>query len=543
MPNPLKRKLEEIEDELEAKIQKKSDGAEQEFGDEDEPVWCLKKAQLEKPTRQCPYLDTIDRSVLDFDFEKLCSVSLQHTNVYACMVCGKYFQGRGTNTHAYTHALDTEHHVFLNLSTLKFYCLPDNYEIIDPSLEDIQYVLKPVYTKKMVKKVDQLQSGVRAFDGSIYFPGLMGLNNIKANDYSNVVFHALSHVTPLRNYFLDEENYSMLKRPPGDKLALLPQRFGELIRKLWNPRAFKSHVSPHEMLQAVVECSNKKFQIIQQSDANDFMQFFLNTLHIALNGTKKSSSSIIYKTFRGKLRQYSRKVLPMNVSEEAKATLAETDEFKEQATEVPFLTLAMDLPDAPLYRDELLQNIIPQIPLGTLFEKYNGIKETEYKTYNENFTRRHEVIVLPDYLLLKYNRFQKNEWFVEKNPTIVNFPITNVDLFDCLTAEAKEKHKYTTYDLIANIVHDNKPESGSYRVQILHPGTQKWYELEDLHVKEILPQTITLAECYIQIWKLNKKLTREQRAGEEAPEYTEMTSAANAAQTASLTGQSDILSK
>jgi len=33
------------------------------------------------------------RSVLDFDFEKLCSVSLSHINVYACLVCGKYFQG------------------------------------------------------------------------------------------------------------------------------------------------------------------------------------------------------------------------------------------------------------------------------------------------------------------------------------------------------------------------------------------------------------------------------------------------------------------
>nr|CDQ05367.1 BMA-USP-39, isoform a [Brugia malayi] len=55
-------------------------------------VWSLKKAQIEKPSRQCPYLDTIDRCALDFDFEKLCSVSLSHINVYACMVCGKYFQ-------------------------------------------------------------------------------------------------------------------------------------------------------------------------------------------------------------------------------------------------------------------------------------------------------------------------------------------------------------------------------------------------------------------------------------------------------------------
>ncbi|VDK77610.1 unnamed protein product, partial [Cylicostephanus goldi] len=85
-------------------------------------------------SRACPYLDTIDRKVLDFDFEKLCSVSLSHLNVYACMVCGKYFQGRGTNTHAYTHSLDTDHRVFLNLHTLKFYCLPDNYEVDDPSL-------------------------------------------------------------------------------------------------------------------------------------------------------------------------------------------------------------------------------------------------------------------------------------------------------------------------------------------------------------------------------------------------------------------------
>lgn len=39
------------------------------------------------------YLDTIRRYMLDFDFEKVCSVSLSNLNVYACLVCGKYFQG------------------------------------------------------------------------------------------------------------------------------------------------------------------------------------------------------------------------------------------------------------------------------------------------------------------------------------------------------------------------------------------------------------------------------------------------------------------
>ena len=43
--------------------------------------------------RNCPYLPTVNRMLLDFDFEKVCSVTLTNLNVYACLVCGKYFQG------------------------------------------------------------------------------------------------------------------------------------------------------------------------------------------------------------------------------------------------------------------------------------------------------------------------------------------------------------------------------------------------------------------------------------------------------------------
>lgn len=81
--------------------------------------------------------------VLDFDFEKFCSVSLSNLNVYACLVCGKYYQGRGRKSHAYTHSLEAGHHVYINLRTEKVYCLPDGYEISDPSLDDIRHVLNP----------------------------------------------------------------------------------------------------------------------------------------------------------------------------------------------------------------------------------------------------------------------------------------------------------------------------------------------------------------------------------------------------------------
>jgi hypothetical protein len=38
----------------------------------------------------------------------------------------------------------------------------------------------------------------RALDGSEYMPGLVGLNNMKQNDYANVVAQALIRVHPIR---------------------------------------------------------------------------------------------------------------------------------------------------------------------------------------------------------------------------------------------------------------------------------------------------------------------------------------------------------
>ena len=84
-----------------------------------------------------------------------------------------------------------------------------------------------------------------------------------------------------------------------------------------NP-CFKAHVSPHEMLQSVVLVSEKTFQITQQGDAVDFIKWLLNKLHLALNGTKKRSSSIIYKTFCGGMRIHSKKILPTEVTDEDK---------------------------------------------------------------------------------------------------------------------------------------------------------------------------------------------------------------------------------
>ena len=226
----------------------------------------------------------------------------------------------------------------------------------------------------------------------------------------------------MRDYFLREENYSSIQRPPGDNNVILVQRFGELIRKLWNPRNFKAHVSPHEMLQAVVLCSKKKFQITSQGlfikfffivilelqtqsflftgDPVEFLSWLLNALHLALNGKKKATSSIVYRTFLGAMKIHSQRIPPIDASDAEKSELMMTPEYVETQIDSPFLFLAADLPPPPLFKDEFRENIIPQVSLFALLSQFNGVQQKEYKTYKENFLKRFELTRLPRYIIL-----------------------------------------------------------------------------------------------------------------------------------------------
>ena len=201
------------------------------------------------------------------------------------------------------------------------------------------------------------------------------------------------------------------------------------------------------MLQSVVLCSKKNFQITEQGDSVEFLKWFLNALHLALGGTKKHSSSIIYKTFSGGMRIHSKKILPTELTDDAKkAELLASGEYDWKVTESPFLYLTCELPPPPLFRDEHLNNIIPQVSLFTLLGKFNGETEKEYKTYKDNIIRRFELTRLPPVSIVltvqcgKYGNllslfFGKNfvkvivVGWAEAQPTSVRQQIRILDIF------------------------------------------------------------------------------------------------------------------
>ena len=572
--------------------------------------------------RACPFLDTINRAVIDFDMIKQCSVTLSPHHVYACLVCGKFFEGRGRHTHAFTHSVQAGHHVWINLTDGRVYCLPDMYEVVDASLADIKFALHPSFPPARIAAMDRDTRLSTDVSGVSYLPGFVGLNNLKHTDCINAIVQVLAHVAPLRNYFLDASNYAHVQ-------GGVVQKFGDLVRRLWSPAAFKATASPIEFVSVVSSASKKRFGVGVVPDALELLTWLLNTLHEELtadynpgatvaaaiglgsssgDGNSSSSSggqkrprtqasggfarSIITDVFQGEVEV---ETLSSELAAELQAEEAKkTEDAKKRASEdaggthtplqqpaiptpaaavlpstrrLPFLFLSLDLPPTPLYKDDEGSRVIAQLPMYQLLAKYNGATVTDSLRGQYAERKRYRITRLPPFMILHLKRFSRNKFFNEKNPTIVNFPVKNLELRNYVSPEAAaglepgtsrplpspealsgmasgelktllarlqgcrgaaagpaplEKPELldavraevtsatgTKYDLVANVCHDTPPASGTadplasgrYRVHVQHSAAGQWYEIQDLHVSETLPQMIGLSESYLLVYR------------------------------------------
>ena len=207
---------------------------------------------------------------------------------------------------------------------------------------------------------------------------------------------------------------------------LLSLRFSQLLKKLWNPINLKGHVSPHEFMEAVSVASQKRFRSDDrqardkgfggQADPIQFLAWLLNSL--------QAQKKIIKKTFQGEM--YVTKLARQNAGDEC---------YDMDSKIVKFFFLSLDLPSHPLFKEQQELSTLPQVALTQLLKKYDGstLKEETIRDSNGNETTqkvKYTIKKLPNYLLLHVKRFSKNNFFKEKNLTIVNFPIKNLDLTD-----------------------------------------------------------------------------------------------------------------
>jgi len=522
---------------------------------------------------KCPYISTINKTILDFDQEKVCSVSLKDNNIYSCLVCGKYFHGKGTATPCYIHSLSEQHHLFINLETRLIYCLPDDYELKEEYVDDqndeknesgygkknilfeIKQNLLPVYTKKDIKLIDKRSANYNtSLDNKKYLPGYIGLGYVKYCEYFNVIIQSLSHLKKFRNFFL-QYNHKISNK--DDVIEVFVNKLSEIIKKLWNYSSYKTHIDQRECLQILEKASQKKFIVtnfnlnseinfsknnninnfnlnnnntgndiiingnynsitlnqentnIYKNDIIAFLSWLLNTLKIFLS--QKGYENIIEEYFQGVVQVETYTFLK---EEEANKNLRPGESIVIEdgvnyiytKKRIKFLYLTLDLPMIPLFKDSQEKITIPQVNIYELFKKYNGEKFTEDPTKAQR--KKYKILSLPKYLILIFKRFENNSFFMEKNPTIVDFQLENLVLEEHGLSNINNKKDNNnnksekTYSLIANIIHDGKPGDPNFRVQIKNKERNEWFEIQDIHVQKILAESVAVCESYIHFYEL-----------------------------------------
>ncbi|SCU78047.1 LAFA_0A04632g1_1 [Lachancea sp. 'fantastica'] len=423
-------------------------------------------------------LSSIDVKKLDFDKEKICSVTLSPLNVYCCLICGRYLQGRGENSVAFLHSIHKDHHVFANLQTSRIYLLPENAEVADaPILRRIQFAISPSYTKAELDSYPK-----RCLDAmkNSYLNGFVGLIEPKNTSHFAAIVQLLAHISPLKDSLA-------LKAYNEDCSDEVVKRFAILVKKIWSPHLFRAHVSPHEFLNQLSVAYKPS-----SSDPKNFLLWMLNRL----NSSDPALRKLLTRNLRGEISRKTTIIREESKEGSERSTTFVRDEDSTSTQKIRYLCLTLNLPPMPLFADGFDTNSIPQIDIESLLGKFMGTGETHTKEGIQSYS----FLTLPKFLLLHVDRFKRNDDLPVKNrnQTLVKFP-------DTLRLENKQ------FKLVANVLHsavrgkyvenEEVDDVSEWKIQVLDSKRQEWYEIEGKKVTAKQKELLFLGESYLQVWE------------------------------------------
>ncbi|KAG0668698.1 hypothetical protein C6P45_004473 [Maudiozyma exigua] len=413
---------------------------------------------------------TINNKKLDFDSDRICSVTLTKLNIYGCLTCGKFFKGYKERSPAFLHSISENHRLFISLKNHpnNIIVLPDELEINGTTpllsrqdqklVHDIIFATNPTYDKTLIQSFPQKCHDCT--QDQLYYNGYVGLNKSISNGitYINVLVQLLAHIIPIRDYFL-------LYNGSTDTLI---GKISIIIKKIWSPHLFKLNIAPDELISHLLI----NFPKIFNGSIRD-PQFLLNWLINQMCQLDPLLKKLLNKTCRGKL--------------------------KTQGKTVPFWNLTIILPTVSMFKDGKNIDELPQVNLQNMIVE-NFLNKSNGKIIEQ----------FPRYLFVYITRFDtklaqesRDEFVVKnRNQTIVNFS-------ESLTLPVDSKNKIT-YKIISNIVHDpqknlldiEKDYKSNWKIQLLKDSkVNDWMEIDNIKVSPKNFNLMFLDESYIQVWE------------------------------------------
>ncbi|NXF95188.1 UBP21 hydrolase, partial [Eubucco bourcierii] len=113
--------------------------------------------------------------------------------------------------------------------------------------------------------------------------------------FMNAVLQCLSSTKPLRDYCLRRDFQQ--EQPPGPRAPQeLTEAFADVIAALWHPDSSEA-VNPGRF-KAVFQKYVPSFTGYSQQDAQEFLKFFMDRLHVEINRKGRRTPSILSDTRR-----------------------------------------------------------------------------------------------------------------------------------------------------------------------------------------------------------------------------------------------------
>lgn len=362
--------------------------------------------------------------------------------------------------------------------------------------------------------------------------GLKGLYNLGNTCFMNSCLQCISNTMLLTEYFLSGHHEAEINTssPTRGKLAIA---YGKLVHRIWDEGSRSDAERPSDVKRVVGQAASR-FVGYDQQDAQEFLRFFLDSLHEDLNRIR---GKVKYEEINEKPSDSDETVSKMwwdNYC--ARNDSAVKDIFCGQMRSIltcdkcghtsrcydSFWDWSVPIPKRAQVREKRfgsfgglrgsgssssascsLQDCLDTFTDVEVLDGPDAWHCSKCKKPRPS-TKQMQLYRLPRVLVVHLKRFQYSTFRRDKLCTDVKFPVRGLDLRPYLHPSAAARISNTTYDLIGVSNHMGGMGGGHYTAHCLNADAGAWYNYNDSRVSPTSEDSIGGAAAYMLFYRLRE---------------------------------------